>query len=60
MKRVVKYVSLDPYYSDIEQTYIGADDREIDMIQEETEEYMWQYNPSGYRIETVEYAVYNR
>lgn len=54
MKRVVKYVSLDPHYSDNEQTYIGADDREIDAIQGETEEYMWQYNPSGYRIETVE------
>lgn len=54
MKRVVRYVSLDPHYSDNEQTYIGANDREIDAIQGETEEYMWQYNPSGYRIETVE------
>nr|DAX20171.1 MAG TPA: HEXON PROTEIN, PENTON PROTEIN, PRE-CAPSID, ADENOVIRUS, CEMENT PROTEINS, PROTEIN.8A [Caudoviricetes sp.] len=54
MKRVVRYVSLDLHYSDIEQTYIGADDRKIDMMQEETEEYMWQYNPSGYRIKIVE------
>lgn len=54
MTRVVRYVSLDPYYSDIEQTYIGADDREIDAIQEETEEHMWQYNHFGYRIEIVE------
>lgn len=53
MVRIVRYVSLDPYYSDVEQTYIGANDSEIDRIQEETEEYMWQYNPAGYKYERL-------
>lgn len=40
MKRVVKYKSIDPYYSDITQTYIGTNPGEIDNIQYETEEHM--------------------
>ena len=40
MKRVVKYIAIDPYYSDITQTYIGYNEEEIDNIQYETEEYM--------------------
>ncbi|WP_455994903.1 hypothetical protein [Porphyromonas endodontalis] len=30
MKKIMLNVSLDPHYSDNEQTYIGADDRERD------------------------------
>jgi len=40
MKRIVKYIAIDPYYSDITQEYIGTSDEEIDNIQYETEEYM--------------------
>lgn len=40
MKRIVKYIALDPYYSDVTQTYIGADSVELDDIQWETEEFM--------------------
>lgn len=40
MKRVVKYTSIDPYYSDVTQTYIGMDSDEIDVIQYETEKFM--------------------
>lgn len=40
MKRVVKYIALDPYYSDITQTYIGVDECEVNDIQWETEEAM--------------------
>ena len=40
MKRVVKYKAIDPYYSDITQTYIGMTPEEIDNIQYETEEHM--------------------
>lgn len=40
MKIIVKYVATDPYYSDIEQTYIGATAEEVDNIRQETEEYM--------------------
>ena len=40
MKRVVKYTSIDPYYSDVIQTYIGMDSDEIDSIQYETEKLM--------------------
>lgn len=54
MKRVVRYKSNSPHYSDVIQTYIGTDDREIDRICEETEEFMWQYNPSGFSIEIIE------
>lgn len=54
MKRVVKYTSRAIDYSDVTQQYIGADELEIDRIQEETEEFMWQYNPAGYKAEIVE------
>lgn len=40
MKRIVKYTSIDPYYSDVVQTYIGIDSDEIDNIQYETERFM--------------------
>ena len=40
MKRVVRYLAIDPYYSDITQTYIGSTIEEIDNIQYETEEFM--------------------
>ena len=40
MKRIVQYTALDPYYSDITQTYIGSSLSEIDNIQFETEEFM--------------------
>ena len=40
MKRIVKYIAIDPYYSDQEQVYIGANAEEIDKIQWETEEFM--------------------
>lgn len=42
MKRIVKYTAVDPYYSDIEQTYIGTSLKEIDDIQIETENFMAQ------------------
>ena len=40
MKRIVKYTAIDPYYSDVVQTYIGYDSDEIDAIQYETERFM--------------------
>ena len=40
MKRIVKYTAIDPYYSDVVQTYIGYDSDEIDAIQYETEQFM--------------------
>ena len=40
MKRVVQYLAIDPYYSDITQEYIGTSEEEIDNIQYETEEFM--------------------
>lgn len=57
MRRVVKYISIDPFYSDKEETYIGYDGDEIDRIQCETEKHMGQYHPNGinniYRTEVV-------
>ncbi len=40
MKRIVKYKAIDPYYSDVIQTYIGTTAEEIDNIQYETEQHM--------------------
>ena len=40
MKRIVKYIAIDPYYSDITHAYIGSTEEEIDKIQYETEEFM--------------------
>jgi len=40
MKRIIKYKAIDPYYSDITQTYIGTSAEELDNIQYETEQYM--------------------
>ena len=46
MKRIVKYIAVDPYYSDQEQVYIGATMDEIDSIQYETEEHMARFHAS--------------
>lgn len=40
MKQIVKYTAIDPYYSDQEQTYIGATPEEVRNIRSETEEFM--------------------
>ena len=40
MKRIIKYKAIDPYYSDVTQTYIGITAEEIDNIQYETEQHM--------------------
>ena len=40
MKRIIKYKAIDPYYSDVTQTYIGISAEELDNIQDETEQYM--------------------
>ena len=46
MKRIVKYIAVDPYYSDQEQVYIGTTMEEIDSIQYETEEHMARFHAS--------------
>lgn len=46
MKRVVKYISVDGYYSDFTETYIGSTQEEIDNIQQETEDAIAQYHAS--------------
>lgn len=56
MKRVVKYTAIDPYYSDVTQTYIGMDSDEIDAIQYETEKSMSREHSnfgSIYRSEVI-------
>lgn len=57
MKRIIKYKSIDPYYSDVTQTYIGSNTEEIDNIQEETERYMKGCHSSigvNYKREVIE------
>lgn len=46
MKRVVKYIAIDPYYSDVVQTYIGSSEEELDNIQYETEQHMGRFHAS--------------
>ena len=56
MKRIVKYTAIDPYYSDITQTYIGSTIEELDNIQWETEKSMGSGHTSIdmiYKIEIV-------
>lgn len=55
MKRVVRYLAIDPYYSDITQEYIGTSEEEIDNIQYETEEFMKGEHPSLSTIYKREY-----
>jgi hypothetical protein len=47
MKRIVLYESLDPYYNDFEETYIGTTLDEIDAQQYETEKFMGHNHPNG-------------
>ena len=47
MKRIVKYVAIDPFYSDFEETYIGTTLYEIDMQQAELEEYLGHNHENG-------------
>ena len=63
MKRVVQYLAIDPYYSDITQTYIGSTIEEIDNIQYETEEFMKGENlslSSIYDVNIIEDETYER
>ena len=46
MKRIVKYIAIDPYYQDQTQTYIGSTAEEIDNIQYETEQFMARFHSS--------------
>lgn len=47
MKRIVKYVAIDPFYSDFTQTYIGMTWDDIDTQQYEFEEYLGRYHENG-------------
>ena len=63
MKRVVQYLAIDPYYSDITQTYIGSTIEEIDNIQYETEEFMKGENlslSSIYKVNIIEDETYQQ
>ena len=63
MKRVVQYLAIDPYYSDITQTYIGSTIEEIDNIQYETEEFMKGENlslSSIYKVNIIEDETYEQ
>ena len=59
MKRIVKYTAIDPYYSDVIQTYIGMTSEEIDNIQYETEEFMGREHVNSinniYKVEIIQY-----
>lgn len=59
MKRIVKYTAIDPYYSDVIQTYIGMTSEEIDNIQYETEEFMGREHTNSinniYKVEIIQY-----
>lgn len=57
MKRVIKYKAIDPYYSDVTQTYIGSSAEELDNIQYETEKHMKGSHFSLSSIYETEYLV---
>jgi hypothetical protein len=40
MKKVVKYIPIDPYYNEFTETYIGGSASEIENIQYETEDFI--------------------
>lgn len=39
MKKIVKYIPVNPYYNEFIETYIGSSAREIEDIQYETESF---------------------
>jgi len=57
MKRIVEYISKDPLYSNIVQTYIGINEEELDNIQYETEEYMKSEYSSIYQKYDIKYIL---
>ena len=63
MKRIVKYTAINPYYSDVIQTYIGLTSEEIDNIQYETEEFMGREHSNGinniYKVKIIQYENFN-
>lgn len=63
MKRIIKYKAIDPYYSDVTQTYIGTTVEEIDNIQYETEEFMGREHANSinniYKVEIIQYESNN-
>lgn len=58
MKRVVRYVAIDPYYSDFTETYIGETLESLDMQQYGLEQCVGRDHPHGisaiYRPEIIE------
>ena len=57
MRAVIKYVAIDPYYSDQVQTFIGADADSIDDQVYEFEQYLGREHSNGiasiYKTETI-------
>lgn len=56
MKKVVKYIPIDPYYSEFTETYIGSSPDEIARIQLETEDFIAREHASLsmiYRTEII-------
>ncbi len=57
MRAVIKYVAIDPYYSDQVQTFIGADANSIDDQVYEFEQWLGREYSNGiasiYKTETI-------
>ena len=47
MKRKIKYIAIDPYYSDHTQVFIGADEEEINRQIYEYEAWLGRNHPAG-------------
>lgn len=58
MKRKILYKSIDPYYSDTTQTFIGESEESLDNQQYEFEQFLGQHHPARisliYRKEILE------
>ena len=40
MKKIIRYIPIDPYYNEFTETYIGSSADEVENIQYETEEFI--------------------
>lgn len=57
MKAIIKYIAIDPYYSDQVQTFIGADSNSITDQIYEFEDYLGREHSNGiasiYKTESI-------
>ena len=58
MRRDVWYESIDPYYSDEVQSFIGSSHEELDNLEDEHDKWLGREHPDGIRFVFDKHIIY--